>query len=734
MRAAAQKASPPESRDKAVTPKRAVRQSPRQIPAWANAAPPMQFSLQVNRPGDAYEQEADRIAAQIVSPTQPLQAITQTFSTPVPIQREEKDKTADVLVEGAGVVYENLEKQPGYSAWEEQQTDRLKLKLWDSQPTEYKAGIISFGLLNAGLLGTVFAADPTFRAETINFLQGKNLLLPAKLIPYSEYFPVSSFKYGLPSAEASPYTFETEFSFDAWFKLMHDEWSIPQVGLSLGVESAYSGSGGFSPLTGGKFKLKFGGGIIDLSAFYNQTLPPIPMLVGDPAGGPPVWVMRSLPGQLEENLPKGSGVFLTVDIARIPDLINPPEKKSGPAVQRKEMGDSGETAASAVAAPPVVQQVLQQPGQPLDTPTRAFMESRFGQDFGRVRVHTGGAAAQSAEAVNARAYTAGRDVVFNRGEYRPGTADGRRLLAHELVHTLQQNQSVPEQIQREEPAGTSEGEEAPKKFLTRRDVVFIMDFEPAAQLASDDAEFIKVNTPEEMGAALKAIPFPIRTIYVFAHSSSTAEIKFPTSGWVDASTLAAALKDSVHPFFVPQAIDFRGCSVGLNPAGMEEIRKATRARSIIGSTCFMAFMTLPYLVNGVHITKRSQLKNPVYKKTWDKGFKDHWKKFTSSKCVLDKSEDAYFEAGGYLVSIYANKDFTTDYSETDSVCLKDLTEKQITPQEALTHKPATADTCRLIRVDLAAQAPAQALAETPAETPAQQPVEQQAEEPALEGG
>ena len=67
------------------------------------------------------------------------------------------------------------------------------------------------------------------------------------------------------------------------------------------------------------------------------------------------------------------------------------------------------------------------------------MEPRFGQDFSGVRVHTGSNAAESARAVNARAYTVGRDVVFGAGEYAPGSSEGRRLVAHELIHTIQQS-------------------------------------------------------------------------------------------------------------------------------------------------------------------------------------------------------------------------------------------------------------------------------------------------------
>ncbi|HLG14203.1 MAG TPA: DUF4157 domain-containing protein [Blastocatellia bacterium] len=83
-------------------------------------------------------------------------------------------------------------------------------------------------------------------------------------------------------------------------------------------------------------------------------------------------------------------------------------------------------------------EVLNSPGQPLDTHTRAFMEPRFGHDFSQVRVHADTRAAESARTVNALAYTVGSDIAFGGGEYAPGTKGGRRLLAHELTHVVQQ--------------------------------------------------------------------------------------------------------------------------------------------------------------------------------------------------------------------------------------------------------------------------------------------------------
>ena len=91
---------------------------------------------------------------------------------------------------------------------------------------------------------------------------------------------------------------------------------------------------------------------------------------------------------------------------------------------------------------PLVSEVLQSSGQSLDPSTRGFMEERFGRDFSRVRVHTGPKAAESAQAVNAVAYTVGQDVVFGNGEYDPHSTAGLMLIAHELVHTIQQTPGI----------------------------------------------------------------------------------------------------------------------------------------------------------------------------------------------------------------------------------------------------------------------------------------------------
>ncbi len=82
-------------------------------------------------------------------------------------------------------------------------------------------------------------------------------------------------------------------------------------------------------------------------------------------------------------------------------------------------------------------------GTPLPNEVRAYFEPRFGHDFSRVRVHADSASASGTQAVRARAYTVGEDIVFGANEYSPATADGRRLLAHELAHAIQQGAAAP---------------------------------------------------------------------------------------------------------------------------------------------------------------------------------------------------------------------------------------------------------------------------------------------------
>src|SRR5437660_10273757 len=106
---------------------------------------------------------------------------------------------------------------------------------------------------------------------------------------------------------------------------------------------------------------------------------------------------------------------------------------------QKTAGNAHVTAALEEQEPSLVKDVVNSDaGAPLAGETRDFMESRLGADFGDVRVHTDSKASESARSVQAHAYTVGNDVVFQSGKYEPESDSGKRMLAHELTHVVQQ--------------------------------------------------------------------------------------------------------------------------------------------------------------------------------------------------------------------------------------------------------------------------------------------------------
>ncbi len=102
-------------------------------------------------------------------------------------------------------------------------------------------------------------------------------------------------------------------------------------------------------------------------------------------------------------------------------------------LQRKESNTSADTDTS------LVENTLQSSGAPLDKHTQSFMEQRFGYDFSNVKIHTDTVAAKSAGSINALAYTSGNNIVFNQNQFSPQTETGKKLLAHELTHVVQQS-------------------------------------------------------------------------------------------------------------------------------------------------------------------------------------------------------------------------------------------------------------------------------------------------------
>ena len=142
---------------------------------------------------------------------------------------------------------------------------------------------------------------------------------------------------------------------------------------------------------------------------------------------------------------EGAGVIHRQTVPEEEKRKRPEEEET---IQAKE--ESGQTPA---LTPKVESQInsLQGGGEPLPESVRADFEPRFGVDFSDVRVHKGSQAAETARSINARAYTTGRDVAFGAGEYAPETDEGKKLIAHELTHVVQQEGAAPFVQQEKDP-------------------------------------------------------------------------------------------------------------------------------------------------------------------------------------------------------------------------------------------------------------------------------------------
>jgi hypothetical protein len=137
-------------------------------------------------------------------------------------------------------------------------------------------------------------------------------------------------------------------------------------------------------------------------------------------------------------------------------------------MQRKEINTKQATANNSLEN---YVSTLSNSGQPLPGELRSYYEPHFGYDFSNVKVHTNTVAAKSAQSINALAYTSGNNIVFNNGQYAPDTSNGKRLLAHELTHVVQQNaQQLSRSIMRQPDDKKKEPKSDVAKALKENDL------------------------------------------------------------------------------------------------------------------------------------------------------------------------------------------------------------------------------------------------------------------------
>jgi hypothetical protein len=358
-------------------------------------------------------------------------------------------------------------------------------------------------------------------------------------------------------------------------------------------------------------------------------------------------------------------------------------------------------------------------GQPLPKSVRTSFEQLFGHDFSQVRVHSDAAAEQSARDLNANAYTVGHNIVFGAGSFAPGTGEGRRLIAHELAHVVQQSSASPGGALQRQPDPKKEEKAKPQTNVPPQAVpppkVGLPDF---AVLLSPDKDFVTLATViapgakilhatsvDDLARQLKAIKGPIGTLYFVVHMLDDGALMFETPGttgimdFVLAETIATKIKGSVQV----ESLDFRGCQFAQAPAEMDKIRLALTATKITGGTCSLVTQTANPIktVGGKEITKPEQLKDQKVKADFVAGRKKVRELFLDNKkkCIINDSVDGYFQTGGKLIAVWANPGSMADetgWDDTKSICYDKLKTEKIDPTKKL--PVIDPDDCKLIEV------------------------------------
>ena len=143
---------------------------------------------------------------------------------------------------------------------------------------------------------------------------------------------------------------------------------------------------------------------------------------------------------LEQEADKVADQVIRGPVAGVSPTFAPPQvSRKCAACETEETLQEKPAGTASSEVPGSVHEVLGSQGQPLNISSLAYFEPRFGHDFSRVRIHSGAKAEQSARDVKANAYTVGNDIVFATGQFAPGMQEGRRLIAHELAHVVQQS-------------------------------------------------------------------------------------------------------------------------------------------------------------------------------------------------------------------------------------------------------------------------------------------------------
>lgn len=429
---------------------------------------------------DVYEQEADAVAESIDrQPGGETAFFAPRYALPVQrkcahcaeedkelqrkpardvIQRQDEEE-ADPIGEGLSTVAENLgENNPAFSAVTEDLANRFL-----AQPAPLSVGLPAFLGANYAFLWGMAIANPSMRRHMNDF----NLAMIPGIVPA---FPIKTFTYRILDPAQS--RFEFEFGLDASGLIeMFNEGVFNTHVSTLSFDATGNLDTERPSVSVSSFDARLGffdNGVL-LSGGMRTGIDPYPLFTGSTYPGETGRIMQQIPA-LPDLYPGQQDVrfMLQVDFVKLYNYFHPesspirsvPLEVEGDRVDRKvqpryaceeeqvQRRGAGKEKEPLGSHEPYVSG-LNGRGEQLGASTQRFFENRMGYDFSNVRVHTGGEAARSAQSINALAYTTGTNIVFNEDQYSPESAAGKKLLAHELTHVVQQNaQQSVQRIQR----------------------------------------------------------------------------------------------------------------------------------------------------------------------------------------------------------------------------------------------------------------------------------------------
>lgn len=281
---------------------------------WKTPPKPVNRSVRplMFRPARGYSQSEKPApffqTAPSVQPLQQVQPLIQREEAqPEATQKEEKDP----LVEGLKKTGEQLLKYPKFKAWYEPKLDLLKQRLWQERPSDEKVALLTFGGVNLGLAGLVFALNPEMR----QLLSDVDIGSPLGWIPYS---PIEGFKYKLPETGKSAYGFSTEFTLDPYLDWLRKRYpQIPFTGATFALDTGYT-PGQRPSFTGGKFGLEFFGGGLKAEGKSFTELSPYPLfLPGTAPFEPSTTLMQGFPGLPPIQTGPGFQVMISADLYKL---------------------------------------------------------------------------------------------------------------------------------------------------------------------------------------------------------------------------------------------------------------------------------------------------------------------------------------------------------------------------------------------------------------------------------